>query len=78
MKRFLTLLIAAAVLGGCAIVPLGPRYYNDGYSRGHGGYRGDGYYRNDGYRNDGYRNYGYRNDGYRNYGPRDYGYGGGR
>lgn len=61
MKRVLTLAIVAAVLGGCAIVPLGPRYYNyDGYSRGNGGQRGDSYYRNDGNRYYG-REYGYGN-----------------
>ena len=44
MKYGLTLALLTAFLGGCAIVPLGPAYYGDGYSRGHGYYRGDGRY----------------------------------
>lgn len=57
MKQVLALSLLTAFLGGCAIVPLGPGYYGDGYSRGHGYYRGDGYYRDYGYyrRGDGHR-----------------------
>jgi len=57
MKHVLAISLLTAFLGGCAIVPLGPGYYGDGYSRGHGYYRGDGYYRDYGYyrRGDGYR-----------------------
>src|SRR5215216_3848077 len=46
MKLLFTLALAAVMLGGCVVVPLG--YY---------GHRGDGYraYRGDGYRSDGYR-----------------------
>jgi hypothetical protein len=64
MKRVLTLALLTAFLGGCAIVPLGPGYYGDGYSRGHGHYRGDGHYRdNDYYRGYGGRGYGYQDRG---------------
>jgi hypothetical protein len=57
MKHVLALSLLTAFLGACAIVPLGPGYYGDGYSRGHGYYRGDGYYRDYGYyrRGDGHR-----------------------
>lgn len=62
MKRTLTLSVLTALLGGCAIVPLG--YYGDGYSRGHGYYRGDGYRQDNGY----YRGYGQRGYGYQDRG----------
>ena len=62
MKTMLVFSILAALLGGCAIVPVGYGDNHDGYyqERGH---RSDGNYRD--------RNY-YRHDG--NY--RDHGYGG--
>ena len=60
MKLILTLSLLAALLGGCAIVPLGYGHYGDGNSRGQGYYRGDGYRRDNGY--------------YPRYGPRGYGY----
>ena len=50
MKRILALALAAALLGGCAVVPVGyGRYHDDGYSR-HRHYRDDGYRRYDGER----------------------------
>ena len=60
MKHILTLSLLTALLGGCAVVPLGYGPYGDGYSRRDGYYRGDGYRRDNGY--------------YPRYGPRGYGY----
>ena len=64
MKRILILSSLAALLGGCAIVPLGYGYgdHRDGYYRD--GYYRDGYYRERGYDRGGenYRGYGYRGD----------------
>jgi hypothetical protein len=65
MKRALTLALLAAMLGGCAVVPLGPYgYRGDLHYRGDtfrgdvhvGGDapRGDPYHRGDGYRTPGY------------------------
>jgi hypothetical protein len=69
MKTIAIVSLLTAMLGGCAIVPLGYGRY-DGYYRGQGYYRGDGYYRGNGYyggdryyRGDGYRGYGYRDRG---------------
>jgi hypothetical protein len=39
MKRLLILSLLGALVGGCAIVPLGYGYRGDGYYRG-AGYRG--------------------------------------
>jgi hypothetical protein len=64
MKLILTLSLLTAFLGGCAVVPLGYGYGRDGYSRGHGYYRGDGYQRDNGY----YRGYGDRGYGYQDRG----------
>jgi hypothetical protein len=64
MKLILTLSFLTAFLGGCAVVPLGYGYGRDGYSRGHGYYRGDGYQRDNGY----YRGYGDRGYGYQDRG----------
>jgi len=64
MKITVILSLLAALLGGCAVVPLGYGRYGDGYYRGQGYYRGDGYYQGDRYyRGDGYRGYGYRDRG---------------
>ena len=67
MKTLLTLVVLAASLGGCAIVPYDYGYHGDGYYR----YR-DGYYR--GYYRDGdfYRS-GYYRNGYRYYAYQDHG-----
>jgi hypothetical protein len=68
--KIVAISLLAAVLGGCAVVPVG-------YGRhGHGDYRGHGYYRGDGYRDADryYRGDGhYRGDGYRGYRDRDRG-----
>jgi hypothetical protein len=45
MKYALILSIAAALLGGCAIVPAGYGDNRYGYSQGRDYNRGDGYYR---------------------------------
>ena len=71
MKIIAILSLLTALLGGCAIVPLGYGRYGDGHYRGQGYYRGDGYYRGNGfYRGGGY----YRGDGYWGYGYRDRGW----
>ena len=54
MKYVLTLAFLTALLGGCAIVPLGPAYYGDGYYRGYGYHGDNGYYRRYGDRGYGY------------------------
>ena len=65
MKLIATLALFIALLGGCAVVPLGYGRYGDGYYRGQGYDRGDAYYRGNGYyRGDGYRGYGYRDRGW--------------
>ena len=56
MKAIAVLSLLTAVLGGCAIVPLG-------YGRHDGYYRGQSYYRGDGYYRGGYRGYSYRDRG---------------
>ena len=64
MKIIAMLSLLTALLGGCAIVPLGYGRYGDGYYRGDGYHRGNGYYRGDRYyRGDGYRGYGYGDRG---------------
>ena len=72
MKSILALALVAAMVGGCAIVPLGYGGGHDGYyqERPDGHYqnrdynRGDGHYQNRDYnRGDGnYRDYRYRRD----------------
>ena len=69
MKVIAVLSLATALLGGCAIVPLGYGRH-DGYYRGQGYYGGDVYYRGDGYYRGGRY---YRDDGYRGYRYRDRG-----
>jgi|PlaIllAssembly_1097288.scaffolds.fasta_scaffold1922297_2 hypothetical protein len=70
MRRALTLALLIAMLGGCAVVPVGPHgYRGDLHYRGDsfqgdvyvGGdpYRGGPYQRGDGGRGDGYRGRGY-------------------
>ena len=62
--KIIVIFLLAALVGGCAVVPLGYGRYGDGYYRGQGYYRGDDYYRGgDYYRRDGYRGYGYRDRG---------------
>jgi hypothetical protein len=60
MKCALILSIAAALLGGCAVVPAGYGDNRYGYYQGHDYNRGDGYYRdreyNRSYDNDRYFN----------------------
>ena len=59
MKRFLSLACLIALLGGCAVVPVGYPVYD----HGHRAYRGEGY---DGSRWHGHRGgYGWRYGGYR-------------
>jgi hypothetical protein len=62
MKRLLILSTLAALLGGCAIVPVGYGY-GDGYSRDRGYDRGEGNYRGYGYRGDRDNRDGYRDHG---------------
>ena len=66
MKAIAVLSLLTAVLGGCAIVPLGYGRH-DGYYRGQSYYRGDGYYRGDIYYRGGghYRERYYPGDDYR-------------
>lgn len=60
MKSMIILSIVAALVGGCAIVPLGHGGRHDGYYRDRGYNRGGGNYRN---RDGGtYREHGYRRD----------------
>lgn len=64
MKSIIILSIVAALVGGCAIVPLGYGNRHDGYRQDRGYGRGDGNYRNRDY-NRGDRNsrdYWYRRD----------------
>jgi len=62
MKRMLILSTLAALLGGCAIVPIGYGDSRDGYYRDRGYERSDGNYRDYRYRGDrddrGYRDHG--------------------
>ena len=54
MKRILALCLASALLGGCAVVPVGYGYYGDGW-RSHRHFGDDGYRR---YRGDDWRYHG--------------------
>jgi opacity protein-like surface antigen len=65
MKRLLILSTLAALLGGCAIVPVGYGYNDnrDGYNRERGYDRGDGNYWGYGYRGDRDNRGGYRDHG---------------
>ena len=56
MKSILTLSILAALLGGCAIVPLEYGDHHDGYYQDRGYHRNDGYYQQRDH-NRGYGNY---------------------
>ncbi|CAG0953602.1 hypothetical protein BURK1_00332 [Burkholderiales bacterium] len=79
MKRIVLFTVLAAVLGGCAVVPIGyghrDGYYRDGYYRDRD-YQRDGTWRDRNYdRRDGYYGggrypgwWGYRSDPYRDYG----------
>ena len=62
MKPILVLSLAAAMLGGCAIVPAGYGDHRDGYYADRGYHRGDGRYRGGDFNgSDGnYRDYDYR------------------
>ena len=60
MKSIIILSIVAALVGGCAIVPLGYGDRHDGYRQDRGYNRGDGNYRNRDYGT--YRDYWYRRD----------------
>lgn len=64
MKSILACALLAAVLGGCAIVPLGYGDRHDGYRHDRRDDRGGGHYQNRDYRRgDGnYRDYRYRGD----------------
>src|SRR5271170_2336370 len=75
MKRILTALIAAAVVGGTLLAMPSVANARWGYGAGYRGvgYRGFGV----GYRGYGYRGVGYRGFGYRGFGYSGYGYGGG-
>jgi hypothetical protein len=75
MKKILTALIAAAVVGGTLLSMPSGANARWGYGAGYRGvgYRGFGV----GYRGYGYRGVGYRGFGYRGFGYSGYGYGGG-
>jgi hypothetical protein len=72
MKTLLTLLVLAASLGGCAIVPYDYGYHGDGYYRYRDGYY-RGYYRDGDFHRDGYYGGYYYRDGYRRYAYQDHG-----
>ena len=62
MKRILTASLLAAILGGCAIVPMGYGDNRGGYERGDGYHRSYDYNRGDGYYRHGYYNQPYFHD----------------